>query len=101
MAQSDAFPNLPAGARIGGALYAKFEGRGGIRDIVLNGKDFDFADVVAEHHANLVALLDAFRDEATGYMARPFPQFASRFNAYDHLARVKEWAAGTADEDDA
>ncbi len=34
-----------------------------------------------------------FRDEATGYPARPFPKYAARFGRYDHLARVREWSA--------
>ena len=57
--------------------------------------------MVADHYAGLVDLLNAFRDPATGYVARPFPQFAGRFNAYDHLSRVKEWSAsgGAAMED--
>jgi hypothetical protein len=25
---------------------------------------------------------------------RPYPQFVNAYGAYDHLARVKEWAAG-------
>ena len=29
------------------------------------------------------------------YVPRPFPQFALRFGTYDHLARVKEWSAGS------
>jgi ATP-dependent helicase/nuclease subunit B len=46
-------------------------------------------------------LLNEFRDEATAYLPRPYPQFAARFAPYDHLARVKEWSAtgGVADAD--
>jgi len=46
-----------------------------------------------------VRLLDSFRSESTGYLARPFPKYASRFGTYDHLSRVKEWSAtGGADD---
>ena len=63
--------------------------------------DPPFADVVAEHLAGRSGCSTASATEATGYMARPFPKFASRFGAYDHLARVKEWSAtgGFADEE--
>jgi ATP-dependent helicase/nuclease subunit B len=26
------------------------------------------------------------------YTARPYPQFASKYGSYDHLARVREWS---------
>ena len=56
-------------------------------------KDKPLAEFVAEQYAGLVWLLDHFRIEASAYVPRPFPQFASKFGVYDHLARVKEWAA--------
>ena len=46
----------------------------------------------------LILLLNQFRDPQTPYLARPYPQFARRFSDYDHLARVKEWSAGTGQE---
>ncbi|HEY4848594.1 MAG TPA: double-strand break repair protein AddB [Methylocella sp.] len=53
-----------------------------------------FLDVAEDHLYGLVELLDQFRDPATAYPPRPFPKFAKRYNAYDHLARVKEWSLG-------
>ena len=53
-----------------------------------------FADLAATHFVELAIYLSSFRNEETGYPSRPYPQFASRFAEYDHLARVKEWAAG-------
>jgi ATP-dependent helicase/nuclease subunit B len=43
-------------------------------------------------------LLNQFRNPDTPYLARPLPQYASRFGRYDHLARVKEWSAGSGEE---
>jgi ATP-dependent helicase/nuclease subunit B len=54
----------------------------------------NFMDVVEDHFRGLVELLNQFRDPATPYPPRPFPKFAKRYNAYDHLARVKEWSRG-------
>ncbi|CCG08764.1 Putative uncharacterized protein [Pararhodospirillum photometricum DSM 122] len=44
--------------------------------------------------AGLQALIRLFDDPATPYMARPHPDHAPRFNPYQHLARVREWAGG-------
>ncbi len=58
------------------------------------GKDDEpFGDLVAQHYDELVQLLNDFRDPKQSYPARPFPQFALRYNAYDHLARTREWSA--------
>ncbi|MDQ6704286.1 MAG: PD-(D/E)XK nuclease family protein, partial [Pseudomonadota bacterium] len=57
-----------------------------------------FLDVAEDHYRDLIELLDQFRDPATAYPPRPFPKFAKRYNAYDHLARVKEWSLGGEDE---
>ena len=54
-------------------------------------------DIVERHLAGLTALVEDFTSGEAAYLSRPFAQYARRFNAYDHLARVKEWAA--ADEE--
>jgi ATP-dependent helicase/nuclease subunit B len=51
------------------------------------------ADVVAEHLRGLEGLLRRYASGDAGYLSRPYPQYAKRFSAYDHLARVKEWSA--------
>ena len=56
-----------------------------------------FRDLVAGHFDELVRLLNDFRDPKQAYPARPFPQFALRYNAYDHLARTREWSASGAE----
>ncbi len=94
MVRRGAFPALPAVKSVAAAVYVKFGADDVAQTIDLDWKgDPPFADVVAEHRDELVRLLNSFRSESTGYLARPFPQFVSRFGAYDHLARVKEWSA--------
>ncbi len=44
----------------------------------------------------LTRLIAAF--DRAPYRSRPRPMFARRFGDYDHLARVKEWAAALGDE---
>ncbi|WP_026606713.1 double-strand break repair protein AddB [Methylocapsa acidiphila] len=95
MALRGAF-DLGAMVRSVEALYLKLGGSEGGREMPVNFKDEDFAAVAEEHYAGLVALLDQFRDPATSYPPRPFPKFSKRYNAYDHLARVKEWSLGGA-----
>ena len=50
------------------------------------------AAVVEEHRSKLEKLMRRYLAGEAGFMARPFAQFARRFNEYDHLARTKEWA---------
>jgi ATP-dependent helicase/nuclease subunit B len=76
-----------------GALYLKLGGASGGETRELAFKDVSFADVVDKHFTELVLLLEQFALAETPYLSRPYPKFASRFGAYDHLARVKEWSA--------
>jgi ATP-dependent helicase/nuclease subunit B len=74
--------------------YVKLGGKAGGEETVVAWKDETFAATAERHLAELVAMLDQFRDEATPYLPRPFPKFAKRYNEYDHLARVAEWSLG-------
>ncbi len=79
------------------ALYIKL---GGPDDLVARpagGKKASMPDLVADQFEGLAALLNQLRNPDTPYASRPYPQFLARYGAYDHLARVKEWAS--ADED--
>lgn len=44
-------------------------------------------------------LAELFEDPNTPYYSLPRPEFAPRFNDYEHLARVKEWTALDEQED--
>lgn len=52
------------------------------------------AQLAAEAREGLAALVAKFDDPATAYEARPNPAYAPTYSDYEHLARVKEWAAG-------
>ena len=82
------------------AIYLKLGGRDGGKERPAAGNKADIVALADEHFSELKTLLDQFTSEATPYLSRPFPKFASRYSSYDHLARVKEWSAtgGVADE---
>lgn len=87
------FAAFDAVTAIDEAFYVKFGTGSDVDEIQLQWRDRTLADVVAQHLAGLKDLLNTFRDPDTGYMARPYPQFLTRFGDYDHLSRVKEWSA--------
>ncbi|MDX2222001.1 MAG: double-strand break repair protein AddB [Rhodospirillaceae bacterium] len=55
--------------------------------------DGDATKLAAEAHAGLKALIAVYDDPATPYPARPHPAYAPKYSDYQHLARLKEWAA--------
>jgi ATP-dependent helicase/nuclease subunit B len=89
-----------AGVEAVSALYFKLGGAKGGEARELKFKDASFGEIVERHFAGLKILLDQFSDPQTPYLSRPYPKFAKRAGAYDHLARVKEWSAtgGLADD---
>ncbi len=59
------------------------------------------ADVHADRAlAKLQAVAARFEDERQPYLPLVLPMWKSRYGTYDHLARVKEWSVGGADEDE-
>ena len=84
------------GTKVTEAGYVKLGGAtGGLdRPLLFEKQGSDLAAVAERHYTGLVRLLAQFRDPETPYLARPFPKFAARFNAYDHLARTGEWSMG-------
>ena len=99
MARRGAF-GLAPGVAID-ALYLKLGGADGGKEKPVVFKDETFMDVAEEHFDGLIDLLNQFRDPQTPYPPRPFPKFAKSYNAYDHLARVKEWSLGGEGEEGA
>ncbi len=93
------FASLP-GVEAVSALYFKLGGANGGEARDLKFKDATFAEIVERHFTGLKRLLDQFADPATPYLSRPYPKFAKRAGAYDHLARVKEWSATGGQADD-
>jgi ATP-dependent helicase/nuclease subunit B len=96
--QRGGFKALPDGTAVARAMYLKLLGRDGIDESGISekrGANRTLQDLIDEHYDGLVALANQFRREETAYVPRPYPQFTHAFSDYDHLARVKEWAAGT------
>ncbi len=50
-------------------------------------------ELIDTHLMGLERLLMRYTTGEAGFMARPFAQYALRFNEYDHLSRVREWSA--------
>jgi ATP-dependent helicase/nuclease subunit B len=61
-------------------------------------KETDPKTLADEAREGLIGLVASFDREATPYETRPRPDMAPRYSAYEHLARVKEWAAGNDSE---
>jgi ATP-dependent helicase/nuclease subunit B len=79
------------------ALHVKVGGKDAVKSEPIADAG-DFRDVVESNFAGLVKLLNQFRKPSTFYPPRPYPQYTSRFGLYDHLARVKEWSAGSGED---
>tara|TARA_B100000676_G_scaffold209349_1_gene205559 strand:+ start:88 stop:879 length:792 start_codon:yes stop_codon:yes gene_type:complete len=58
----------------------------------------DLATLANDARAGLTALVSTYADAETPYTAVPNPAKAPSFNAYEHLARIAEWA-GVPDTD--
>ncbi|MDB5544601.1 MAG: addB [Hyphomicrobiales bacterium] len=80
------------------AMHVKIGNADPIDARSIAGKGGDIREIANGALDGLIDLLNQFRDASTPYLARPYPQFASRFSNYDHLARVKEWSAGAGGE---
>jgi ATP-dependent helicase/nuclease subunit B len=87
-----AFRDVPV-REVATAIYLPLGGGGQKPRDLDDPKKGPFGDLVAAHYEELLGLLNHFRNPAKGYPARPFPQFAARYNDYDHLARTREWSA--------
>ena len=73
------------------AFYVKLGGREEVKQQPA-AKDEDLGELAARHFEHLVDMLDQYRLIETPYLPRPFPKFASKYAAYDHLSRFKEWS---------
>jgi ATP-dependent helicase/nuclease subunit B len=57
-------------------------------------KPEDLEALIKSALEGVTALFDIFADPATPFFAVPRPEVAPRYNAYEHLARIKEWRGG-------
>lgn len=96
MLMHGAFADLPAVKTTPDLLYV--HASGGRKPFVPipvkppRGEERGVEAIVAEHAARLRGLVARFMTGEAAYTARPYPQYASRYGAYDHLARVLEWS---------
>jgi len=100
MLERGGFSEAPVGSTVSGAAYIKFRGLNAKPDrpVEVGTGSKTLAELIVEHHVNLLAMMNDFRRHETGYRSRPYPQYRLRFNAFDHLARVREWSFGSAEE---
>ncbi len=66
---------------------------GGLPAGEINAIDTDLVDIVENTKTGLFALIETFNDVETPYLALPSLDNAPAYNDYEHLERVKEWAA--------
>jgi ATP-dependent helicase/nuclease subunit B len=88
--EAGGFPALPANACEGLEYWQLSGGEPAGRIIPVNA---DIAETTATARAGLEAILAAFDDPATPYLAVPDPDLAPRYNDYAHLERLAEWAS--------
>lgn len=100
------FSRVPSADDTPDLLYAKIGGRAGFVPpgpvAPARGDTRTMAEIVAAHVEGLAALVRRYGLDGEGYVSRPYPQYANRYSAYDHLARVKEWSGsglGAGEED--
>ncbi len=82
-------------------LHLKGTGEGGawLKRGVAEKEGLSIGELGEKARERLEALVRHFRSATTGYPSRPRVQFeTARSGAYDHLARVDEWAAGEGGE---
>ena len=99
MLQRGAFPGIPDGAELGELSYVSLKGgnpAGTLKEIQF--KDTTISDQAAHAYTKLVELVTRFQDPQQGYASLAASMWASRYGDYDHLARVKEWATASDDE---
>jgi len=101
MLRAGVFRDVPKGAPIAEYVYVAV--RGG--DPAGKAEPIRFKEGTPDQHADnalvrLAAILARFEDEKEPYRSLVSPMWKTRYGDYDHLARVKEWAAAGGAEDD-
>lgn len=94
-----AFADISPGRPIAEGIYVRLATRGDADPKPLSwGKTGPtFPELAEKHYGDLLGLLALFARPDTPYRSRPYPQYASQFGDYDHLARVGEWGVGEPD----
>ena len=92
------FSELPHVEPLGEIAFVKFGGGDIFTTRSIASKNTVLSVLVEDQFAELIDLLNQFREPETVYASRPFPQFLARYSDYDHLARVLEWSVGAEEE---
>lgn len=90
IAQCGGFESIEAGST---QYMGYWKMTGGAKAGELTEIEGDLDEVIKTVEEGLIALVRAFRAPDMPFFSIPDPANAPRFNDYEHLARVKEWAA--------
>ncbi len=66
-------------------------------EALADGDDTGIAALIEGAVTGLRDLIEAFDRPETAYLAQPRPSASPRYSDYAHLARVREWSAGSDD----
>ncbi len=93
MLKRDAFKGL-IGRSNEALAYVKLGGKAGgsERLIFASQKSTESDELVEQHFAEFLELIDDFWNGARPFSSRPYPEFLKDHAKYDHLARVREWS---------
>jgi ATP-dependent helicase/nuclease subunit B len=101
IAKAGAFEKLDA-APVGELAFWRLTGAhppGELSPVKAGERNLPSIDELAEQAcAGVAELATRFRDPATPYHARPRPAWAPAYSDYEHLARLREWAAVEGEE---
>ena len=102
IARAGGFPGIAAGTPIAELCYWHLKGGddGGNRCSVSgSGRKSSAAALAEAAELSLAQLVATFDDPATPYASQPRPHLAPRYSDYAHLARVREWAIESDEEE--
>ncbi|MGF1623272.1 MAG: double-strand break repair protein AddB [Alphaproteobacteria bacterium] len=93
------FPGIPATVPGIALEFWQLKGRDPAARICPAGNgEAPFEALIDDAVRGLCRLIAAFDDPATGYLSRPSPAIAPKYDDYEHLARVAEWSTVDSEE---
>ncbi|WP_321575867.1 double-strand break repair protein AddB [Sneathiella sp. P13V-1] len=95
MAGKGGFADLgPDGVSVIELLYIRLSGGDPAGEARPASKKVSVEELAEGAYEGLCRLIAQFDKEATPYLVSPRPKYASRFNDYEHLSRLREWSGG-------
>jgi ATP-dependent helicase/nuclease subunit B len=94
MLRNGAFEGIDPAGGVAELMYVRLSGGNPAgKELIVNpGRDSSADEAADKALAELKALVMRFEDEATPYRPLVLSMWATRYGAYDDLARVKEWS---------